>query len=226
MIASKTHEDPRITRTRKLLVEALNELTREKSFDSLTVSEIAARATLNRVTFYAHFQDKFALLEYALASQIRTELEAKLGAHPALSEATLQNLLGFVCEFLEKTERHCPPPRGQMGALIEKLLKEQIGALLLGCLQAAGGHPGRSAPTVQQTATVTAWAIYGAAHEWSQQRRKQPMAEFVRQVLPLVTASLAAYWLAEKSQAQSRRALAGRAPSAMLNYYLNLHQFA
>ena len=60
------HLDPRIRRTRQLLMQALTELLAEKSFDELSVHNIAERATLSRATFYDHFPDKFALLEFMI----------------------------------------------------------------------------------------------------------------------------------------------------------------
>lgn len=60
-----THEqmDPRVLRTHKLLLEALIELSAERGFDAITVGDIARRATVNRATFYRHYQDKYDLLE-------------------------------------------------------------------------------------------------------------------------------------------------------------------
>jgi AcrR family transcriptional regulator len=55
-------EDLRVRRTRKLLQEALIELTVEKGFSAVTVRDIAARAMVNRATFYRHYQDKYDLL--------------------------------------------------------------------------------------------------------------------------------------------------------------------
>ena len=53
--------DPRVKRTRKLLEDALMELLAEKSFDAITVQDIADRSTVNRATFYTHFVDKYEL---------------------------------------------------------------------------------------------------------------------------------------------------------------------
>ena len=56
-------EDLRVTRTRKMLEEALIELTVEKGFAAVTVRDITERAMVNRSTFYRHYLDKFDLLE-------------------------------------------------------------------------------------------------------------------------------------------------------------------
>jgi len=58
-----TPTDPRVLRTHKLLQEALIELTDERGFDAVTVGDIAKRATVNRATFYRHYQDKYDLLD-------------------------------------------------------------------------------------------------------------------------------------------------------------------
>jgi AcrR family transcriptional regulator len=56
-------EDLRVRRTRKLLRQALIELTIEKGFAAVTVQDIAERAMVNRATFYRHYLDKYDLLD-------------------------------------------------------------------------------------------------------------------------------------------------------------------
>jgi len=56
-------EDLRVRRTRKLLQEALIELTVEKGFGAVTVRDITERAMVNRSTFYRHYLDKYDLLD-------------------------------------------------------------------------------------------------------------------------------------------------------------------
>lgn len=61
MSQNKTTEDLRVQRTRKLLREALIDLTMEKGFATLTIHDIAERAMVNRATFYRHYEDKYDL---------------------------------------------------------------------------------------------------------------------------------------------------------------------
>src|SRR6266849_3955451 len=70
--------DPRVKRTRQLLQQAFLELFREKSFASITVQDIAERATVNRATFYAHFEDKYALLDSMIREQFQQVAASKL----------------------------------------------------------------------------------------------------------------------------------------------------
>ena len=70
--------DPRIRRTRQMLFKAFQDLLGEKSFDQISVQDLAERSTLNRATFYDHFADKFALLEAMIGERFSTLIEARM----------------------------------------------------------------------------------------------------------------------------------------------------
>jgi AcrR family transcriptional regulator len=73
MTTNKDRMDPRVIRTRKLLKDALLSLIPEKSFESITIKDITDCATLNRVTFYLHYDNKLDLLQDA-SNEIFDEL--------------------------------------------------------------------------------------------------------------------------------------------------------
>ncbi len=97
-------EDLRVRRTRKMLIEALIELTVEKGFAAVTVSDITERAMVNRSTFYRHFLDKYDLLEqymdevYGLISD-EEFIEEKLVQHKEFAPQGLVNLLKHIQQF-------------------------------------------------------------------------------------------------------------------------------
>lgn len=59
-------EDLRIKRTDKALSNAIFTLLERQSFIRLTINDICGEALVSRATFYAHFVDKYDLLEYWL----------------------------------------------------------------------------------------------------------------------------------------------------------------
>ena len=178
-------EDPRITRTRQLLHQALLELMVEKSFEAITIQDIAGRATVNRVTFYSHFQDKYALLEYSIREMFKERLRKQLSESAPFTPDNLAILIRAVSEFLREIQRACPAPHGQMDSLMEKQIKEVVYEVLLSWLEEVP-----HADNVEQRATISAWAIYGAAVQWSQKTKPEPVDDFVEQVLPIIGASL------------------------------------
>ncbi|MBR5259048.1 MAG: TetR family transcriptional regulator [Eggerthellaceae bacterium] len=60
--------DIRRQRTRALLVQAFEELSRTKALQEISVSEICELATVRRGTFYKHFEDKDDFFRYYLTT--------------------------------------------------------------------------------------------------------------------------------------------------------------
>ncbi len=66
MLPDGVVEDLQAKPTDKLLLKAFIELTAQKGFAALTVTDLVKYAGVNRATFYRHFEDKFDLLnDYA-----------------------------------------------------------------------------------------------------------------------------------------------------------------
>jgi AcrR family transcriptional regulator len=92
--------DRRVTRTRKLLQEALIELILEKGYESLTVQEILERAGVGRSTFYAHFRDKDELLMSGF-EHMRASLKP-----PVATGMNDGKILGFTRTVFENAYEH------------------------------------------------------------------------------------------------------------------------
>jgi len=61
------NSDPRAEKTRALITASFVALLSRRSYDRIRVSDITRKARVGRVTFYAHFASKDALLEAELA---------------------------------------------------------------------------------------------------------------------------------------------------------------
>lgn len=59
-------QDVRITKTKRSLGNALFSLLGSRSFSKITINDICAEAMVSRSTFYAHFEDKYVLLQFCL----------------------------------------------------------------------------------------------------------------------------------------------------------------
>lgn len=59
-------EDKRIQKTRQKLQQALTALLAETPFERLNVTELCVRAGVSRITFYANYADKYALVQERL----------------------------------------------------------------------------------------------------------------------------------------------------------------
>src|ERR1700737_3374367 len=95
--------DPRILRTRQLLCQGLEKLLREKDFDKISVQDIAEAATVNRVTFYDHYTDKFALLQCVVATRFNELLAKRKVSFDGTCSAALGGIVLAVCDYLAAT---------------------------------------------------------------------------------------------------------------------------
>src|SRR5262249_38832422 len=104
MVARSSRIDPRVKRTRKLLLDAFMGVIAEKSFDEITVQDITARATVNRATFYAHFVDKYALVDELIREGFTQMLQQCMATPAHSTEEQVRRLIRAVCDYW--TELH------------------------------------------------------------------------------------------------------------------------
>ena len=123
--AIKNQDDPRVIRTRKLIIESFVSLLGEKDFGSITVQDIAAQATVNRATFYAHFDDKYDLVFKMTGERFRSQLDNEVPKDSALSRSTLNALNDSVASFLDNVFGHCHLNQ-QLSSIVEAAMHETL----------------------------------------------------------------------------------------------------
>ncbi len=182
--------DPRVKRTRELIVRAFNDLVAEKGHTGLTVQEIAERATINRATFYAHFTDQYELFDYVISEAFREELWRRLPESPGLSEETLKALVLAACEYLNGLNTACSRTDQQFRPLIEARVQGELYELLLGWIEASPEKASGWQVSREVRASVVSWAIFGAALDWSRNGVARSSDEAADQVLSVIVEGL------------------------------------
>src|SRR5271169_1396397 len=89
--------DPRSKRTRGLILGAFESLIAERRFESISVQDVTDQAQINRATFYAHFADKYALLDYLIGQKFMQEIEKRTLNACHYSHDNLRNMILAVC---------------------------------------------------------------------------------------------------------------------------------
>jgi AcrR family transcriptional regulator len=175
--------DPRIRRTRQMLFDALRALLAEKTFDEISVQDVADRSTLNRGTFYDHFPDKYALLEALMAERLNILIAKRRAQPPKDCPEALRQIILAACDFLGETTSGCQKHQKQFEPMVEAQLKAVMRDTLLPALEAHG------VDNAEMKATMVSWSIAGAALQWS--RKRKPSAEaFADLILPLAHSPL------------------------------------
>jgi len=171
--------DPRILRSRRMLMDALARLLMKKEFEDISVQEIADEATLNRATFYLHYPDKNALLQATTGVRFRDLIERRGITFTDCNGALRAVALG-VCDYLAEITS-CPgqlaqiPLEGSIIPVVEDMLKEGLAH--------HGMAPGVDAALL---ATTAAWAVFGAARRWFQTPNRIPAEEMAARIQTMV----------------------------------------
>lgn len=187
MTIKKNQADPRVIRTRRLLQDAFDSLIQEKDFESITVRDIAERATVNRATFYAHFVDKFEILEARLMESFMTIINRKISGHEVLNEETIQSIFLGLCEFHKDLGTICKKRNTSLVPAFEIQIKKKIQTILLSFIDKDKMLLTPDTQFLINTASIMlSWGMYGAAYVWNNEGRLISAESFVEQTMPLV----------------------------------------
>ncbi|CAM5221136.1 TetR family transcriptional regulator OS=Ureibacillus acetophenoni OX=614649 GN=SAMN05877842_104204 PE=4 SV=1 [Ureibacillus acetophenoni] len=99
--------DPRIIRTRKLIMDAFIELSSKKEFKDITIKDITTEAMINRATFYYHFEDIFDLLDKVLSEVLLINLERESYKEEEINEQSLTSLFKAITNFQLSLSNRC-----------------------------------------------------------------------------------------------------------------------
>ncbi len=129
MSKTENKSDPRVIRSRQLLRMALISLIPEKGFGAISVQDIADRATLNRTTFYLHYQDKNELLMDAFEELIAqaAPMPPQDGLlDPASAPASIERVFNRIAEHADffrvmLAEENVPAFAARVRAYVEEV---------------------------------------------------------------------------------------------------------
>ncbi len=176
--------DPRIRRTRQMLHAALERLLGEKSFERISVGEIAEQATLNRATFYDHYTDKSALLEGMVAQRFQELLDRRGVVFDGECPRALMSITLAMCDYLaELPGMACPERRQMMERHFEPALMAVVRRMLLAGLEQ---HPPTGGVSPELIAATISGAIYAGANEWLRTPQRGTAEEATRSIFQLI----------------------------------------
>ncbi|OOM76632.1 TetR/AcrR family transcriptional regulator [Clostridium sp. BL-8] len=178
--------NPRVKRTRDLIITAFISLVTKKGFDSITVKDITTAATINRATFYAHFTDKYALLDTVIVEKFSEIFSPKLQSEMHLNENTIRILILCVCEYFEMVKGICKCGFASILPLIgDKIVGElysTIYALLIKDHELAENEQIRA----QLVATMMSTSIYNVIYKWEVQKRPIPQELLISEIIRFI----------------------------------------
>lgn len=147
--------DPRAIRTRQLIVDAFTQLIKMKNFGQISVKDITGLATINRATFYAHFVDKYDLLDVVLTEETSEVMKTYFTCQEPLSEDLMKRMFLSIVDIHHAFNTHCRRGYNTFTHMIEEKVKAQLERIFESLLE---GH--------KLDAILLSWGMYGAYVEW------------------------------------------------------------
>jgi AcrR family transcriptional regulator len=176
--------DRRVQRTRQVIREAFLAVVREKGLMGASVREVTERANVSRGTFYAHYADKYELVD----AIIREEFQRVVGKVPLSSgwnRATLFLLIQTTLEFFRSTyQQH--HRSNDIAPLLERAIREEMNDLLLALLRENRDQSSHVHIPLQTISQIMSWTIFGAAVEGSQKTSTIPSEKIARDVTMMI----------------------------------------
>ncbi|MFD0961683.1 TetR/AcrR family transcriptional regulator [Paenibacillus chungangensis] len=178
MTQAKT--DPRVLRTRKLIMDSFIKLSGEKEFKSITIKDITSEAMINRATFYYHFEDIYDLLEKVLSEVLLVNLNYDFYQNSELNEKTFVSIFKAITNFQKSLSNRC---HRDYEDTIARIIREQLEIIFYKMLFKQ--NKAKEDKTLKITAVILSWGIYGASIEWRRNSKASP-EEFIKLVIPSV----------------------------------------
>ncbi|GHO97824.1 transcriptional regulator [Reticulibacter mediterranei] len=167
MATPSKNVDRRAQRTRQVLEQAFLNILQEKGLTAMSIQELTERANVHRGTFYAHFADKYALLEAIIREGFRDVLTGMLPPQSQWERKTLYLLTQTTLDYFKNMYRTCPP-LDIVDPLIEQTIREELATHLVIWLKQNRNTQMRWRIPVEMMAQFMSWTILGAAIQWSQ----------------------------------------------------------
>lgn len=186
--------DPRVIRTRQLIQDSFTSLILEKDFKDITVRDITEKATVNRTTFYAHFTDKYELLDSTITNTFRDNLKQRIHCYDVFNQEAIANIFLVMCKYHEDlSSGRCP----SLGPIIESKIIEELQNLISHLLLNENKNTSFlevDRELLKTISTMLSWSIYGATNTWNSDGRVIPAEELVTRMMPIMTNGLREYF--------------------------------
>lgn len=158
----------------------------EREFDKISVQDITEAATINRVTFYDHYTDKFALLQCMVGSRFQSLLDRRKVRYDAGCTAALSGIIVCVCDYLAEAPGNCGGQARVMEPHMESAVIAVVRRFIMEGFERYRQEGEIPNVPVEMVAATISWAIFGAAQEWVRVPNRPSSDEIASTIVALV----------------------------------------
>ncbi|GFZ30069.1 hypothetical protein CSC2_05950 [Clostridium zeae] len=159
-------EDPRVLRTRQLIKEAFSTLLQKKGFDSITIKDIAEKASINRATFYAHYEDKYALLEDITEVAFNNMIPEQVLQAEEFNYETCSQLILMTYDYIVSFYKTCRLDSKSIATIVDEKIRKMLQQMIENIFSKDATFSTQDNLNIKIISAMTCSAIYSAAYTW------------------------------------------------------------
>ncbi|MGQ7887292.1 TetR/AcrR family transcriptional regulator [Paenibacillus sp. WC2504] len=172
----------RNTQTKQSLINAFLQLVSEKDFEKIRIADISQRAQVNRATFYAHFNDKYELLDYMLGDSASAAIVEYTSGTVKFNQESIKQLVLGACYFYQQPKIKCRS--SYIGLVVPQLKEKMLNELKIYLMKSLGN----TQTEIEKTFYVPVFAnmINEGALQWASGNVSMNQEEVARRVSLLI----------------------------------------
>lgn len=174
--------DPRILRTRKLIIDSFERLSKIKSFDDISVTDITKEAMINRATFYNHFIDKYDLLEQLISEQLNSNLNCS-AQH---TETSLDDVIKKLYLSLTSFDKFLNLKNESQEEIELTHSKIRSGLISIFTEEVEKHSSSKNKEMMQKLAVYLTNNVISLSEEWSRSDKEETAEEYIEPLLPII----------------------------------------
>ncbi|MBK1812808.1 TetR/AcrR family transcriptional regulator [Clostridium sp. YIM B02505] len=182
--------DKQVFNTDNLIKEAFISLSNEKSFEDITVKDIAERTPVNRSTFYSHFEDKFDLLNAFIYDTLMTVISDTINSDTKLTEKTLQDLILIMYDYHQYIETNFKKLYKSASVLIDIRVQLKLQDIILEMLNNIKSFSTDEQEKLELVTVMLSSGIYCSTKRWYSKGSSKDPSSLLKEVLPFMTSGL------------------------------------
>jgi AcrR family transcriptional regulator len=189
MSKSQKNEE-QINKTRNLIQDTFLSLAKEKSFEDITVKDIAKRAPVNRSTFYAHFEDKYDLLDSFICDRFMSIVSSRIHPDKELNEETLRDLILIMCDYHQSIGNNHTRLYKSAAVLIDIKVQLKLQDIVLSMLMNSKTFSNKDQDKLELITVMISSGIYCSTKRWYSKDTLKDTSLLVKEVLPFMLSGL------------------------------------
>lgn len=190
MISQSQKNHTQISRTYNLIQDAFLSLSNEKSFEDITVKDVSRRAPVNRSTFYAHFQDKYDLLDSFISDRFMSIVSGRIHSGMKLNEETLRYLILIMCDYHQSMGNNYAKLYKSAAILIDIKVQLKLQDIVLNMLMNSKTFSNNEKDKLELVTVMISSGVYCATKRWHSKDTLKDTSLLIEEVLPFMISGL------------------------------------